>query len=490
MTQKQALEILKTGMNVFLTGSAGSGKTHLLNQYINYLRDKNIPVAITASTGIAATHMGGTTIHSWAGIGIRDNLTKHDLEMMESKEYLVRRIQNTSVLIIDEISMLDAKRIDMAEWVCRHFKRNEQPFGGMQVILAGDFFQLPPVEKIQNNSWQKNAKGNNDEYSDEGYEEREMQLGFFEEEEDYKNKNMVMYSRAWRTLRPVVCYLSEQWRQEDDKFVEILNAIRADSLKDKHYEMIEKRMNVKFPLGVQPTRLFTHNINVDIINKNHLDKLGGTEKVFQMEASGPLLLVETLKKGCLAPAILRLKIGAEVMFLKNNFEKGYSNGTRGKVYTFLSDSTPVIKLANGVEVNVVPEEWVIEENGKKKAFISQLPLRLAWAITIHKSQGMSLDNAEIDLSQTFAYGMGYVALSRVRTLTGIRLIGFNRKALDVDPKILNFDEDLKNDSAQNEILFLKLKKDEQQKLEKDFIDRASTISKKEKGRRKKRGLAK
>ncbi len=486
MTQKEALLILKTGMNVFLTGSAGSGKTHLLNQYINYLRDKNIPVAITASTGIAATHMGGVTIHSWAGIGIRDNLTKHELEMMESKEYLVKRIQNTSVLIIDEISMLDAKRIDMAEWVCRHFKRNERPFGGMQVILAGDFFQLPPVEKMVKNSFQKDI----DEDGNQNYEEKEVQLGFFDEEENVIKSNMVMHSRAWRTLRSVVCYLSEQWRQEDDKFVEILNAIRADSIKDKHYENIEARLNVKFPLGVEPTCLYTHNIDVDIINKNHLAKLGGTEIIFEMEGGGTPFLVETLKKGCLAPEKLYLKIGAEVMFLKNNFEKGYVNGTRGKVYNFLSDGTPVIKLSNGTEVSVTPEEWVIEENGKKKAFISQLPLRLAWAITIHKSQGMSLDRAEIDLSKTFAYGMGYVALSRVRTLAGVRLVGFNREALKVDPRVLEFDENLQTESEQNEILFGKLKKDEQQKLEKDFVDRASMISKKEKGRRKKRVLAK
>ncbi len=489
MTQKQAFEILKTGMNVFLTGSAGSGKTHLLNQYINYLRDKNIPVAITASTGIAATHMGGTTIHSWAGIGIRDNLTKYDLEMLESKEYLVKRIQNTSVLIIDEISMLDAKRIDMVEWVCRHFKRNERPFGGIQVILSGDFFQLSPVEKIQNNTFQKN-RGNTGENDNENYEEKEVQLGFFEEEENEIKSNMVVHSRAWRTLRPVVCYLSEQWRQEDDLFTEILNAIRADNLSDKHYKNIEARLDVKFPLGVEPTRLYTHNIDVDIINKNHLDKLGGAERIFEMEGSGTPFLVETLKKGCLAPAILYLKIGAEVMFLKNNFEKGYVNGTRGKVYNFLSDGTPIIKLSNRTEVSVIPEEWIIEENGKKKAFISQLPLRLAWAITIHKSQGMSLDRAEIDLSKTFAYGMGYVALSRVRTLSGVRLVGFNREALKVDPKVLEFDEIFKNESEQNEILFGKLKKAEQQELEKNFVERASIFFKKGVSKKRKKRVAK
>ncbi len=471
MTQKEALEILKSGMNVFLTGSAGSGKTHLLNQYISYLHDENIPVAVTASTGIAATHMGGMTIHAWAGIGIKDRMTEYDLEMMEGKEYLLKRIQHTNVLIIDEVSMLDAKRLDMVEWICRHFKRNEKPFGGIQVILAGDFFQLPPVVK---------------NYPKEEYKEKEIQLGFYKEDElNEKGKEMLVHSRAWRTMRPAICYLTEQFRQEDARFLEILNAIRAGSITKKQFETIESRLDVKFPLGVEPTRLYTHNIDVDIINQRHLDKIGGNERIFEMEGSGSVGLVEALKKSCLAPEKLRLKIGAEVMFLKNNFEKGYVNGTRGKVYTFLSDRSPVIKLYNGNEISVIPEEWVIEENGKRKAIISQLPLRLAWAITIHKSQGMSLDCAEMDLSKTFAYGMGYVALSRVRTLAGVRLMGFHRDALLPNPKVLELDESFQNESEDNQKLFGKLSKKEQEKLQTDFVLRMASLKKFENSRKRK-----
>jgi DNA-binding CsgD family transcriptional regulator len=203
-----------------------------------------------------------------------------------------------------------------------------------------------------------------------------------------------------------------------------------------------------------------------------LDSIKHDEKIYKMKSTGPEPLVEVLRKSCLAHEELKLKIGAEVMLIKNNFEEGYVNGTRGKVVKFLeSDFTPVIELYNGKTIYAKPETWAIEENGKIKASISQLPIRLAWAITIHKSQGISLDHAEIDLSNTFAYGMGYVALSRVRTLSGIRLIGFHPDALRVDPKVLVFDQNLRQESIDNENIFGKLKKVEQEKLEHNFITR-------------------
>jgi len=456
MTQEQAFNIMKTGVNVFLTGSAGSGKTFLLNKYINYLKSQKIPVAVTASTGIAATHMNGLTIHSWSGIGIHKELNDYDLDNLLNKEYLSKRIRNTAVLIIDEISMLEDRQLDMAELVCRKIKMNDLPFGGMQVILSGDFFQLPPVVKnIENKIQTQNI---------------------FTEDSNNMAPSMAINSMAWRSLRPAICYLSEQYRQNDNKFLEILNLIRANQIKDEHCDVIQKRLNAVLPVDVVPTKLYTHNVDVDVINNRHLEKINGEEKVFKMETSGNSYLVEILKKGCLAPENLHLKIGAEVMFLKNNFEKGYVNGTRGKVYNFLPDNTPVIAVGNGEKIIVEKEFWIIEEKGRQKASISQLPLRLAWAITIHKSQGMSLDYAEIDLSKTFAYGMGYVALSRVKTLSGIRLVGFDRKSLLSDPEILKLDEMLQEESRSNEMIFGKLNAEEQRKMENDFINRAGAKS--------------
>ena len=451
MTQEQAFTIMKTGVNVYLTGSAGSGKTYLLNRYISYLQDHGVPVAVTASTGIAATHMNGMTIHGWSGIGIKETLDERDLQNLEEKKYLWKRFEKAKVLIIDEVSMLHSYRLDMIDKVCRRFKRVGKPFGGLQVILSGDFFQLPPINKNNSSSITEN---NND------------------------SKNMVFASEAWDEMCPAICYLTEQHRQEDDKMIEILNNIRSNTIKDRHLNYLRERIGAKLGEGEKPTRLYTHNVNVDNENIKELLGIEGEDQFYRMTSSGRDLLVDILKKSCLAHENLNLKIGAEVMFIKNNLESGYVNGTRGVVENFSNFSgNPIVRLYNGKSIEVSPETWAIEEDGKKKASITQIPLRLAWAITIHKSQGMSLDNAEIDLSKTFSYGMGYVALSRVRTLAGVSLIGLHEDALKIDPDVSKFDEFLQKQSEENEELFGKLKNDQREKLENDFLLRVGgTIS--------------
>ena len=464
MTQAQALAIMKTGVNVYLTGSAGSGKTHTLREYIKWLDTHSIPVAITASTGIAATHMNGMTIHGWAGIGIREYLTDADIDMIEQKQYLWKRFEKARVLIIDEVSMLHAHRLDMVERVCRRFKRNDAPFGGLQVILSGDFFQLPPVTKPGSAAMRqpKQVSAQQEMFID--YDSGEA---FTEEEE--QQSDMVIHSRAWKAMKPAICYLTEQHRQEDDAFLEILNAMRDNAIGEPHLDAIKSRLNASVTAAL-PTKLYTHNVDVDAINYAELQKLPGDVKEFVMSGRGSDPLVDALKKSCLAPEQLKLKIGAEVMFIKNNFEAGYVNGTRGMIKTFDSRGEPVVEIySSGRQVSVAAMDWEVEENGRVKASITQYPLRLAWAITIHKSQGMSLDSAEIDLSKTFAYGMGYVALSRVRTLAGIRLVGFSPEALNVDPMVLKLDAKLQQESEDNVELFGNLSATDQGRLEKDFI---------------------
>ncbi len=447
MTQAQALKIMQTGVNVYLSGSAGSGKTYLLNQYIRWLRDHNISVAVTASTGIAATHMGGMTIHGFSGIGIRDSLSDYDLDGLTQKPYLSKRFNDTQVLIIDEVSMLHAKTLDMVERVARAFKQNELPFGGMQVILSGDFFQLPPISK----SWNQADNDNQDL-------------------EEIK-KDFVFYSNAWAKMKPAVCYLTEQHRQEDDIYTRILNNIREGNVHEENFTLIEERLGAELPISVLPTKLYTHNADVDTINFIELQKISGVEKKFDMYSKGRSNLVEILKKSCLASSELRLKIGAKVMFVKNNSEKGYVNGTQGTVIGFAENGDPIVETLDGRQIEVSKESWMIDEEGKIKAEITQYPLRLAWAITIHKSQGMSLDYAEIDLSRTFTYGMGYVALSRLRSLDGLRLVGFAAESLNMDPRVLELDEHLQIESDENIEMFGKLTDVEHQKLVNDFIVR-------------------
>lgn len=415
MTQQEALDILKMGKNVYLTGSAGSGKTYLLNQYIKYLREHNVDVAVTASTGIAATHMSGVTIHSWSGLGIRDTLNEYDLDAMEQKPLYYKRFDRVKVLVIDEVSMLHHFRLDLVDRILRTFKRNDEPFGGIQVVLCGDFFQLPPVSRPG-------------------------------EQEAY----FIYRSKAWKEMNPTICYLKEQHRQTDDACLEVLNDIRRNNVSESTYEHLEGRYKkpIKHAKGAgekhtKPTRLFTHNVDVDRINNDELGKLVATSCSFEMSARGSKPLVELLKKSCLAPAQLMLKIGAQVMFVKNNYEAGYVNGTQGTVVGF-EEGHPIVETLHGKRIVAEPMDWVIEEDGKVKAEICQVPLRLAWAITVHKSQGMSLDAVEVDLSRAFEKGMGYVALSRVRTLAGLSLLGINEMALQVHDEVLEFDRDLQD----------------------------------------------
>jgi ATP-dependent exoDNAse (exonuclease V) alpha subunit len=437
MTQKDALEILKMGYNCYITGAAGSGKTHLLNEYIKFLKNKGVEVGVTASTGIAATHMGGTTIHSWSGLGIRDELTEYDLEDLESKKYLHDRFTNTDVLILDEISMIHHFRLDLIERIARHLKRNQLPFGGMQVILCGDFFQLPPVSR---------------------FGEKESQFA-------YK-------SETWKKLNLKICYLEEQFRHKDDKFIKILNGIRGGNLSEESLLCLNSRNNACLKEGIEPTKLHTHNINDDTINDIELNKLPGQIFTYQMEDKGRKPLVDALKKSCLAPEVLRLKKGARVMFVKNNFEEGYANGTLGKVIE-CSNYGPKIMLTSGKII--IPEKvnWVIEDEGKVKATITQYPLRLAWAITVHKSQGMSLDAVEVDLSKSFEKGMGYVALSRVRTLEGLRLLGMNKNALEVREDVSIFDEDLKELSAEDKQWLYSLSDKEIKNKQEEFLKKVA-----------------
>lgn len=415
MTQKQALTILKTGANVFLTGEPGSGKTHVTRTFISYLREHGIEPAITASTGIAATHIHGMTIHAWSGLGIKSSLTTYDLDALSTKEYLVRRLNNAKVLIIDEISMLSANTLSMVDVACRTLRGSPEPFGGLQVVLVGDFFQLPPISKFG----------------------AQAQFAY--------------QSPSWKSLKLITCYLSEQHRQDDAGLLSLLSAIRSNNIEDFHHEELQSRVESKKKVTDATTQLFTKNVAVDSLNEEKLASLIYKEEIFTMDSKGSNALVEGLKKGCLSPEILKLKKDAVVMCTKNNPQAGFANGTLGVVVDFERGTRyPIIKTHDGRRITIPHMEWVVEEDGKVKARISQIPLRLAWAITVHKSQGMSLDVASMDLTDVFEYGQGYVALSRVRTFAGITLRGYNQRALEVHPEVLTTDRIFRDASAQAE----------------------------------------
>lgn len=440
MRQRQALDILKLGHNVFLTGTAGSGKTYLLNTYIDYVHSKGIKVGKTGATGVAATHLNGITINSWAGIGLKRQLTRKDVIDLLQRRYLRRRFQETQVLIIDEVSMLPGYCLDMVNELVKEARGNDQPFGGMQVILCGDFFQLPPVNPSAGSG----------------------QVSSVETEFVYK-------SPSWDELDLRVCYLEKEYRQNDDRFVRILHEIRGNSVSRDSIKTLASCIGKPLDHINQLTKLYTHNVDVDAINERELAQIPGEGHVFEMEWTGSDYLADVMKRSCLAPDKLVLKKGAFVMFVKNNFEKGFVNGTLGTVIDFDKRGYPIVETFTGERISVSKAEWTIDEEGEVKAQIKQLPLRLAWAITVHKSQGMSLDAAEIDLRNPFLPGMGYVALSRVRTLEGVRLMGLNKKALEVNSEILVLDRQLRAQSTHTVRELQEMEWSHKENLQRDFL---------------------
>ncbi|MFT7086525.1 MAG: hypothetical protein ACJAV5_002253 [Vicingaceae bacterium] len=418
MKQELALSILKSGKNVFLTGSAGTGKTYVLNQYITYLKERKVPVAVTASTGIASTHINGMTIHAWAGIGIKDSLTQAQLRTLKTKKYLEKKLEKVEVLIIDEISMLHQRQLALVDQVLKYFKMNQLPFGGIQVVFCGDFFQLPPI-------------GNDNETS--------------------RDKFCFM-SPHWVNAAPHICYLTQQYRQTNDELNLILNEIRSGQISEMRYSKLQVSIGQKIKSKIDPTKLFTHNYDVDKINDEELKKIKNKSKFFSAETKGNEKLLEGLKKSVLALESMELKLGAKVMFVRNIPEKGVVNGSLGEIIDFDDEENyPLVRLTDDRLVIASPEDWKIQdETGKVLAQFNQIPLRLAWAITIHKSQGMTLDAAEIDLSNTFEKGQGYVALSRLKKLENLKLLGINQMALQVDALAFKADRRFQELSAKAE----------------------------------------
>lgn len=432
MTQDEAFKILTMGKNVFLTGAAGTGKTYVLNRYIQWLRQRGIEPAVTASTGIAATHIGGQTIHAWSGIGIKERLNEYDLDRIGQSEKLVKRFQRTHVLIIDEVSMLSAETLTMVNQSIQAGLQTYEPFGGIQVVLCGDFFQLPPV-----------TRGSQD-----------VRYAF--------------QSAAWKDLAPHTCYLTEQYRQNDTDLLALLNAIREGNVTKPLRALVNKRIGHTVPKDIP--HLYTHNANVDELNAKRLEALSTPARIFSMKTKGSKKRIEMIMKGLLVPEKLTLKKGAVVMFVKNHPQGLYVNGTLGTITGFTSQN-PLVKTRDGETIEAEPSQWQIEDGEKVLAEVTQVPLRLAWAVTVHKSQGLTLDAAYMDLSKTFVGGQGYVALSRVKTFGGLYLEGINDWAFARHPAVAEANERFLADSARTRLRLQKTLVDRVEEVSKEFVFR-------------------
>lgn len=409
--------VMFTYQNIFLTGKAGTGKTTFLHYIRKHTRKQ---VIVAAPTGVAAINAGGVTLHSLFQLPFeafvpdfegRRKLDYH-FRVRKSKVEMFRELE---LLIIDEVSMLRADTLDAIDVTLKRFRGNSRPFGGVQVLFIGDLFQLPPV--VHNEEWEK-LKAH-------------YASPFFFDAQVLKNN------------LPVCVELTKVYRQTEQSFVDILNRIRVNAATEDDFQYLNRRYQPNFQLTSENkyVLLSTHNYRADRINEDELAKLPGNTVLFQGSVKG-----DFSENSLPTEMNLRLKVGAQVMFVKNDStdKKRYYNGKLAEV-TFLKPDSIFVRFEDGMEMEVEPETWrnirysMNESNEIEEQEIgafSQYPLRLAWAITIHKSQGLTFDRVVIDAGQAFAAGQVYVALSRCTSLDGIVLHS------RIEPKAVSSNEDI------------------------------------------------
>lgn len=380
--QLEVLNAAKGGQSIFFTGSAGTGKSHLLRSIIAAL-PPDVTFA-TASTGVAACHIGGTTLHQFAGIGTGEASVERCIQLA-SKPNIRAVWRRCKHLIIDEISMVHADYFDKIEQVARVVRNCNDPFGGIQLILCGDFFQLPPVSN---------------------------------------NVKFCFQSEQWDKCIQLSFELKKIHRQSDPVLIDILQSIRIGLASPEiSQKLLATATNTVERDGILATRLCTHTADAAVINSAKLEELEGESKQFVAVDNPPGLSSLIDKQSPVALKII-LKVGAQVMLMKNlNISKGLVNGARGVVVRFEKDGLPVVRF-NASLVKIQQEKFLSKTAGGTMLSRVQIPLSLAWAFSIHKSQGLTLDCVEMSLSKVFAAGHAYVALSRVKDLQSLRVIDF------------------------------------------------------------------
>ena len=405
--QKLVIELVKKGDNILITGSAGVGKSFVLKEIVHICRSNNISIAITSSTGTSALTINGKTIHSFLGIGLAKKDPFHIFTANKKKRpMLVKHLESLKILIIDEVSMVSAKLLDFISTYLGHICKNALPFGGIQIILCGDMYQLPPVQ------------GKDDD-----------------------NAEFCFFSKVWKHANFKCIELISQMRQQNDqKFAKLLNEAREGFLSDENFEILKSCKHPNFG-EIQPTLLFALNKNVDEINNKEYGKLinsGNERQFFQTEFSShsdTKAWAESVK----IPEMVDLCIGAQVMLTVNyNLDEGLANGSRGVITGFEGDN-PIVLFKNGDQIIIEPWMYIDENEKDNLVWAKAIPLRLAYALTIHKSQSMTLDAAVIDLGPSiFEYGQAYVALSRVRDLQSVQILQVSKRSFKTNPKVIQF----------------------------------------------------
>lgn len=417
---QDVLDAIDAGHNVFLTGSAGSGKTYLASKFASQASN----VAMTATTGVAALNLGGETVHRFLGLGVAARpfeagkiIAKWDMIKHSSRSWDVEKwklMQKVDTIVVDEVSMLRRDQFELMDIVLSSIRENNLPFGGVQMILVGDFLQLPPVVT---------------DYDLQKYKDLRQPYCF--------------QSDVWGHAGFKAFNLTTNYRQGEGEFLNALERIRVGDVSDSTKAMLNSRLNAILNTNISPVRIFTHKVDVDKENFERLKLLPGDKLLSEAEYTGKDYDIEILKKECPADDRLYFCAGAQIMMLTNDTAGRWVNGSMG----IIESTQPVkIRLATGQLVEVAPNIWervahivkkdVVET--KKVATMTQYPFKLAYATTIHKSQGLTLDYIDLDLAKCFATGQAYVALSRGRTLNGITIRSWEPKNIKADAPVLKF----------------------------------------------------
>jgi len=429
---ERIIPALEDGKNLLITGGAGVGKSYNLRKVIEWADDQNLNVARTALTGMASLQFDfGETLHRCMGIGFAKN--KSDLSTLTQSFKFVKttrwEIQAIDILIIDEVSMLRSDLLELIDELLKYVHGNDKTFGGIQVIFSGDFMQLPPIVKPE--------------------EKKELP------------RPWSFQSDVFRDLNFEIIYLKEIKRQDDNKFCMALNMLRAGVVNDAVDEYFFNTYKHKFPDGIEPVNLLSTNVEVNRVNEKRLNKIDAELETYKAKIFGDTQkLKDQIKRDSPAMEMLELKIGAQVMILVNSPDYQFVNGSMGEYLGMCKASVGsglfeeekdavIVKLFDSGERAIIPiYEWRVEKkvNDKIKvlARLEQFPVKLGWAITVHKSQGMTLDYLQVDLVRCFAEGMAYVALSRAKTYEGLKVINWRRGAVRCNKDAFEFYMNLKN----------------------------------------------
>lgn len=390
--QQIAYDFVNTGKNILITGPAGTGKSYTLNNIVNYLNKNKKNYGITAMTGCAAVLIGGQTLHSFLGIGLaNDSIENTIFKLKTRKNFLYNKLKKLDNLIIDEISMMDSNLFNFIYNYLKKIKENDLPFGGIQLILVGDFYQLPPINGLY----------------------------CFE-------------SNLWNGSNINIIQLTELIRQNDDiVFQEILQEIRNKKCSKKIYNILKDLSNTTFENNIIPTKLFPLNKNVDEINNKEYNLLCKKNN----NVVNKYIAFSTLKTFKTEPYNIELTIDAQIMITRNiDISSGIANGTRGIVIELKKNSVIIKDLYNNLH-----EIFYYQDKINTNDYINFMPIRLAYALSIHKSQGMTIDALEIDIgNKIFISGQLYTALSRAKSLKSIRIIDIHPDSFMNNCKVKNF----------------------------------------------------